>query len=344
MTLSVGLVGFGLAARMLHAPLILSSGMQIVGVVSRQDAAVRQSLPSARVVPDLASLLEMDPLDLVVIATPNDLHVQQALLSLRSGKHTLVEKPLALSTAEADRLIAAEEAAQRKLAVFQNRRWDSDFLTLRRLVDDGSLGGIMSFEARWDRFRPAVQNRWRETASAGGGVLYDLGSHLIDQALCIFGMPDWLDADVYTQRAGALVDDSFEIRMGKGALRISLAANSLAADHAFRYRLHGQSGSYTKSGMDVQEEQLRAGMSPTDADFGIEPPDQWGYCVRAGEQGATPVISERGNWLQFYRQLRSSIASGSAAPVTAREARDVLAVIEAARRSSDEGRRVHFRA
>jgi scyllo-inositol 2-dehydrogenase (NADP+) len=344
MPISVGLVGFGLSARVLHTPLILGAGMTIVGVVTRQEAQVRERIPGARVLPDLESLLALDPLDLVVIATPNELHMPQALLSLKHGKHTLVDKPLALSTREAEILIAAAEASGRTLAVFQNRRWDGDFLTIQRLIASALLGDIMSFQARWDRYRPEIQTRWRESAAAGGGVLYDLGSHLIDQALCLFGMPEWLDADVFTQRTGASVDDGFEIRMGIGPLRISLGANSLVADHASRYRLHGCSGSYSKNGLDVQEQQLRNGLAVTDADFGVEPVSQSGYHVRGGETVGTALVSERGRWVQFYHELRSSIETGSAVPVTAYDARDTLAIIEAARRSSQGGCRIDFRA
>jgi scyllo-inositol 2-dehydrogenase (NADP+) len=340
LTVAVGLVGFGFAARVLHMPLILSSGMSIVAVLTRQDAAVRASLPAARVLPDMQSLLAFQPLDLVIIATPNHLHYAQARAALEQGKHVVVDKPLALSTLQADGLI--ETAARRgcQLAVFQNRRWDSDFLTIQRIVAQQLLGTIVAFEARWDRYRPAVADRWRERTESGGGVLYDLGSHLIDQALCLFGMPDWLQAEVFTQRNGAVADDGFEIRLGKGNLRISLGVRSLAADNSLRYRLHGLKASYRKIGLDVQEQQLRAGMLPFDAAFGVEPQDQWGRLVQGDGGGDSIVPAEVGRWREFYNSMRRCIEEGAAGPVSAYEARRVLMIIEAARRSSADGTRI----
>jgi len=280
-SLAVGLVGFGLAGRVLHAPLVLSAGLSIRGVVTRQADAVRALCPEAKVVDDLAALLDLAPLDLIVIASPNQLHAPQALAALERGKHVVIDKPFALDTVEADRVLEAALRARVKLAVFQNRRWDSDFLTLRRLLAQGALGEIVAFEARWDRFRPHVADRWRERSECGGGVLNDLGPHLLDQALGLFGSPEWLQAQLLYQRPGALVDDGFEIQMGRGALRLSVGASSLACDHALRYRLHGRAGSFRKSGVDVQEQQLHAGLSPLDPAFGIEPQAQWGRLVRA---------------------------------------------------------------
>jgi scyllo-inositol 2-dehydrogenase (NADP+) len=336
----VGLVGFGLSARQLQLPLILAAGMSITGVVTRQVSAVQAALPGARVVPDMEGLLALQPLDLVVIGTPNHLHCAQALLALERGKHVVVDKPLARSTLEADRLIEAAARHDRKLAVFQNRRWDSDFLTIERIMAEDLLGPVSHFEARWDRFRPEVSDRWREQPQFGGGMLFDLGSHLIDQTLCLFGMPQWLQADVFAQRPGAIADDGFELRMGKGNLRITLGVSSIAADHALRYRIHGLKASYRKSGMDVQERQLVAGLSPHDPAFGVEPRAQWGQLVHAGGNGEYAVPAERGRWLEFYRAMRQSIEADASVPVSAQQARLVLTVIEAAHRSSREGRRI----
>lgn len=337
--ISVGLVGFGLAGRVLHAPLIANAGMTIVGVVTRQAQAVRETLPTAAVMPDIESLLLLNPLDLVVIATPNEHHAPQATKALAAGKHVVVDKPLAVSVAQADELIQMAARAERKLAVFQNRRWDSDFLTIRELMTNGLLGDIASFEARWDRFRPQVAERWREQAGVGCGVLFDLGPHLIDQALCLFGMPDWLQADVFAQRPNAVVDDGFEIRMGKGSLRVSLGVSSLAADNALRYRVHGVGGSFRKVGLDVQEAQLRQGMSPSDASFGVEPERQWGCFVSANQGESTLIPSVRGDWGAFYRAMRASIETNAPVPVSAHEARNVLKLIELARVSDETGQR-----
>jgi scyllo-inositol 2-dehydrogenase (NADP+) len=341
LTIAVGLVGFGLSARVLHTPLILASGMRIDAVVTRQAALVRSALPEARVLPDLESLLAIPEIPLIVIATPNHLHFPQALAALERGRHVVVDKPLALSSLEADRLIEAAGQHRRVLAVFHNRRWDSDFLTLRRLIDEQALGALTAFEARWDRYRPAISERWREHGEYGGGVLYDLGSHLIDQTLCLFGMPEWIQAQLLHQRPGARVDDGFEIAMRVGSLRLALGSSSIAADHALRYRLHGFKGSFRKSGLDVQEQQLRAGLAPEDAAFGLEPSAQWGTLID-GEAREQPVPAERGRWLEFYAAMRRCLDEGAPPPVGASEARRVLHLIEAAQRSAELGCRIEL--
>jgi scyllo-inositol 2-dehydrogenase (NADP+) len=324
----------------LHAPLILESGMEIVGVVSRQREAVSAALPAARLLPDLGALLSLPRLDLVVIATPNDLHETQALAALAAGKHAVVDKPMALSGAGAGRLIQAAAETAVTLSAFHNRRWDSDFLTLRRVLDQGTLGPVHSFEARWNRYRPRVPDRWRESASHGGGVLFDLGTHLIDQALLLFGMPDWLQADIYTQRAGATVDDAFELRMGKGCMRIVLGAGSLAAEPGPRYRVQGELGSYTSEALDPQEDQSRAGMPPSDAAFGLQTQGNGGHIVDGATSRGSAVASERGRWTEYYQAVRRAVEHGDAPPVGAVQARQVLQVIEAARQSSQRGARV----
>jgi scyllo-inositol 2-dehydrogenase (NADP+) len=337
---AVGLVGFGLAGRVFHAPLILESGMEILGVVSRQREAVSAALPTARLLPDLGALLSLPRLDLVVIATPNDLHEPQALAALAAGKHVVVDKPMALSVGGADRLMQASNESSVMLSAFHNRRWDSDFLTLQRVLDEGALGTVHGFEARWNRYRPKVPDRWRESAMHGGGLLFDLGTHLVDQALMLFGMPDWLQADIYTQRAGATVDDAFEIRMGKGRMRIVLGAGSLAAEPGPRYRVQGELGSYTSEALDPQEEQSRAGMLPADAAFGLPALENGGHIVVGATARASAVASERGRWTEYYRGVRRTIGNGDAPPVGAAQVRDVLQVIEAARQSSQRGARV----
>jgi scyllo-inositol 2-dehydrogenase (NADP+) len=342
MSVSVGIVGFGYAARVLHRPLISACGMHIAGVVSRHSDAVRAVLPATPVLPDVESLLRLPALDLVVIATPNDLHEHQALVALDAGKAVLVDKPLAPSTVAADRLIQAADRGRCRLSVFHNRRWDSDFLTVRRLLDSGVLGAVHTYEARWNRYRPEVLDRWREHPARAGGVLNDLGTHLIDQALMLFGTPEWVQADVFCQRSSAAVDDAFELRMGLGKLRIILSASCLSADPGSRFRIHGQLGSFCKSGLDAQEEHLKSGWSPADPEFGQEPPAQCGSLIVGDSAMATRVPTERGHWLGFYNQLRACLETGAPPPVRAAEAREGLRIIEAARRSSESGMRVRL--
>jgi scyllo-inositol 2-dehydrogenase (NADP+) len=339
-SVAVGLVGFGLAGRVFHAPLINASGMEIVGVVSRQREEVSAALPTASLLPDLGALLSLPRLDLVVIATPNDLHELQALAALAAGRHVVVDKPMALSGAGADRLIQAASDSSVMLSAFHNRRWDSDFLTLRRVLEEGTLGTVHGFEARWNRYRPKVPDRWRESASHGGGVLFDLGTHLIDQALLLFGMPDWLQADIYTQRAGATVDDAFELRMGKGRMRIVLGAGSLAAEPGPRFRVLGELGTYTSEALDCQEDQSRAGMKPADPAFGLQTQGAGGRIVDGATARGSAVSSEPGRWTDYYQAVRRSVENGDAPPVGAAQARQVLQVMDAARQSSQRGARV----
>lgn len=341
MPLTAGLVGYGLSGRALQRPLLLAAGFRITAVVTQQRAAVAETLPGARVLPDLDALLAEPDLDLVVIATPHHLHAPQAEAALKAGRHVVVEKPLALTPQACDRLMELAAQRGRVLTVFHNRRWDSDFLTLRGLLDENALGTPLLFEAHWDRYRPEPPQRWRERIECGGGVLYDLGPHLLDQALLLFGRPEWLQADVYTQRTGAQADDAFSIRMGRGALRITLSASSVAADSALRYRLHGLRASFRKSGLDVQERQLRQGLSPTDAVYGLEPAAQWGELIE-GSGAARRIEPSRGQWARFYEALRTSLLQGSAPPVIAAEARSVIELLAAARTSSDLGCRINL--
>lgn len=336
----VGLIGFGLAGRYFHAPLIRAAGMELRAAVTSRAKEVREVAPGAIVLNSAQALVERDDIDLIVIATPNSMHFEQASAALRAGKHVVVDKPLCVATARASALIELADANQLRLAVFQNRRWDSDFLTVQKLLREDRLGAINAFHARWDRFRPVVADRWRERDEAGAGVLHDLGSHLIDQALFLFGRPEWVQGDVFTQRAGGESNDGFEILMAKGALRITLGASSVTADGGWRYRIHGSRGSFLKSGLDPQEPQLRAGMLPGAPEFGYEPTQQWGKLIVGAEGTKHTIASERGSWTAFYDGVRRSVEGGEPVPVPAQEARETLEVIEAALTSSATGRRV----
>jgi scyllo-inositol 2-dehydrogenase (NADP+) len=337
--LSAGLIGFGLAGRYFHTPLLLAAGIDIAAVVTSRTDEVRSVLPNAMVMASAQALFD-HTVALIVIATPNDQHAQQAAAALRAGKHVVVDKPLSVTSAEAWALHELARQCNRVLGVFQNRRWDSDFLTIRQLLGTGRLGEVNAFHARWDRFRPTVADRWRERDEPGSGILYDLGSHLIDQALCLFGSPQWLQADVFTQRSGAVAADGFEILMGKDQLRISLGASSIAAPGDWRYRVHGARASYFKEGLDPQEAQLRSGVAPDADAFGVELAAQHGRLVTGADGQTQPIESQRGRWLTFYDGIRNSIERGAPVPVGADEAAATIGIIEAVLRSSATGRRV----
>jgi predicted dehydrogenase len=317
-------------------------GLELASVVtSNEERAeqVRSRHPDATVLPSPDALFAAaDSHDLVVVAAPNREHMPLGLAAVEAGLHLVVDKPLAAQVAEGERL--AEAAAERGVvaAVFHNRRWDGDFMTLRRLVDEGAVGEPLRLESRFDRWRPEVDaGRWREGGGPedAGGVLFDLGPHLIDQALVLLGPPRSVYAEVRTLREGAQVDDDFFLALehGSGA-RSHLWGTMLAAQPGPRLRALGTRAAYVKWGLDVQEDQLRAGASPRDAGFGEEPESAWG---RLGtEEHAEQVPTERGRYAEFYEQMERAIRSSEPAPVPLSAGIETLRVIEAARRSSDE--------
>ena len=343
MTLRAGLIGFGLAGRYFHAPLLRAAGIPVAAVVTSRADAVREYLGDAAVVSSVDELIARSDIDLIAIASPSSLHALQAAAALRGGKHVVVDKPLSATAAEASDLAQLAAQCGRKLAVFQNRRWDSDFLTLRKLIDDGRLGDINSYHARWDRFRPEVVDRWRERDEPASGALYDLGSHLIDQVLVLFGEPEWLYANVFKQRPGSAIVDGFEVLMGKGNLRITLGVSTMAADGGYRYRVNGSRASFLKAGLDPQEAQLRAGMEPGERFFGCEPTEQWGTLVQGHNDGTGQrevVTAEQGRWVSFYEDVRRAIEDDRPVAVPAEQAYATIRIIEAALTSSAMGCRI----
>jgi scyllo-inositol 2-dehydrogenase (NADP+) len=338
----VGLVGFGLAGRYFHAPLVQAAGMRLCGIVTSKPATVAEALPGVPTVPEFAALLALPELQVVVLATPNDLHEPQAIAALQLGKCVVIDKPMTSDLAAADRLLQAARHSRGSLTVFHNRRWDSDFLTVQKLLASGTLGTLHTYEGRWNRYRPQVIERWREHAEHGGGLLLDLGPHLIDQALVLFGTPEWLQADVLCRRAGSRIDDSFELRLGYGGMRAVLSADCVSMDPGPRFRLQGTLGSYVKYDMDVQEAQSRAGSTPLAPDFGIEPAGQSGQLICAEPQQRRTLPSERGRWIDFYAAVRAHVERGTPLPVDAAQAREGLRLIEAARHSAATGARVNL--
>lgn len=327
--IGVGLVGYGLAGAILHAPLIEAlPDYRIAAVMtSRAEAAERRDRP--QVVADIDALLAIDAVELVVVVTPNDLHAAHAEAALRAGRHVVIDKPMAPTLAECDRLIDLAEASGRLLSVYHNRRWDADFLEAAKIVASGGVGEPALYEARWDRFRPEAAAVWRNMPRPGAGLLWDLGPHLIDQALALFGWPDTMTADIATQRAGAGADDYFELTLHYGARRAILSASTLVAATRPRMALHGTGGSWWTEGLDPFEAALRAGMTPSMPGF-VEalPPVPAFRATRDGERTPAPVAAV--DPCAFYRRLAEAIRSGGPVPVDPIEARDVVAIIAAA--------------
>lgn len=336
------LVGFGLAGEVFHAPLIRAcAALELRAVVSgKSDRIARAGLTQAE---SLAAVLADDAIALVVIAAPTAAHFELAQAALSAGKHVVVDKLFTASSDEARALIALAARRGRKLAVFHNRRWDGDFLTVRRLVEEDALGEVRLFAACWDRHRAAVAAHWKEEEGPAGGVLADLAPHLIDQALLLFGAPEQVSADILRQRDGAVADDYFELRLHYRRLLVRLGASMLIAAPRPRFALHGIAGSYVKSGLDPQQGQLKHGLRPGQDGYGEEPEAAHGDLVRAGEE-AVRVPTRAGCYQSFYEQMAEAIRTGGEVPVDPRDALLGLRIIEAARESAASGRRIRFAA
>ncbi|ASJ73818.1 oxidoreductase [Granulosicoccus antarcticus] len=343
--LRIGLVGYGLAGKVFHTPLYQAAGVELVAVASSDKNKVHADHPNVRVHATPAELFGDDEVELVVLASPSYTHAPLMLEALAAGKHVLSDKPFTSTVQEADEVIAAAEAAGRIATCYQNRRYDADFLTLRQLIDDGQLGEVVFYAAHFDRFKLLIQDRWQESEQPGVGIHYDLGAHIIDQALALFGMPDWVQGDVQKQREGSDIIDSFHLRMGLGRLRVELTAGMLVADNDLRYRVHGTRGSWIKHHLDPQEDQLRQlGMTPQDEGYGLEDESHFGILTQIdGDQSSrSKVPTLKGDWPAFYRELSVAIRQGNPPPVTALQARNTIAVIEAMLESSRTGRRIEL--
>jgi scyllo-inositol 2-dehydrogenase (NADP+) len=338
-----GLIGYGLGGMAFHAPLIDAvPELELAAIVTSRAALVQERYSQVQVVPDVTTLLADPEIGLVVVSTPNDTHFPLAKAALEAGKHVVVDKPFANTAAEAAALIDLAEAQGVLLSVFHNRRWDGDFLTLRALLDQGKLGEITLYEARWDRFRPGLRDSWHETAGPGGGNLIDLGPHLIDQALTLFGEPEKLTGDIIAQREGSLVDDYFEVTLHYGRMRAILSSASIVPAPRPRFAVHGTSASFVKYGIDPQEAQLRAGGRADDPRHGVEEPAQYGVLV-SSDGSKQPIPSERGDYRRFYSGVAQAIAAQAPLPVFPADAIAVLRIIELARQSAAEGRSLPFR-
>lgn len=340
----VALIGFGLGGACFHAPLIACTpGMRLAAIVTSNAARRAQALrahPGSIIVDSAQAIWDQAHLyDLVVVATRNDSHVPLAHAALAHGLSVVVDKPCAVSAAGVHELIGA--AAQRKLlfTVYHNRRWDSELLTVKRLLAAGQLGEVLRFESRLERWRPSLLGGWRELDTPGlaGGLLYDLGTHLIDQALHLFGPVSQVYAELDQRRAGAKVDDDVYLALTHGnGVRSHLVATVLSALPAARMRVLGSRATYCKMHLDPQEQALRAGGRPDTPDWGVEPPEHWG--VLSSAEGATPVRSEPGAYQRFYAGIVASLREGTPPPVDPVDAATGLEIIAAAQRSHAERR------
>lgn len=336
--LNTALAGYGAGGSIYNAPILSSTEGFLVKKIltSGNRTAAQRDFPKAEIIQEYEKILSDPEIDLVVITTPNHLHQIFAEEALRAGKHVVLEKPFTPKTGEAQGLINLAKANNRILSINHNRRWDSDFLTIQKLLQENLLGPVIEFEAHFDRFRDQVKEGWKEDKEQeGSGILYDLGSHLIDQALVLFGMPGEIFAHLRIQREDAEVVDNFELLLLYPDLKVTLKAGMLVQEVGPKFRIHGRKGSFVKYGMDVQEAFLKNQKKPSEEpNWGEEPQNIWGRLSIGDHQRL--YRSEIGDYRAFYRSVYDSIMGTGPLLVKPEEAKNVIRVIELALKSHSE--------
>lgn len=348
--MNVGLIGYGTGGRIFHAPILAGipefalSKIYTTNPVSV--AEIGRKYQNTQVVSDVEDILGDPDIQLIVVATPNGSHFDFAKRALENGHHVVVEKPFTVTSLEADQLIAVAQRTGQLLTVYHNRRWDSDFKTVARLLQSNVLGDLVEYEAAYDRYRPELKGSWKEDKAApGGGILYDLGVHLIDQALCLFGLPQEIMGYIDTQRKTAQTTDCFELIMKYNSLKVVLKAGMLIREPRPRFSLFGTRGSYVKHGFDVQEKALAEGLMPNQCkNWGQEPEALFGQINTEidGVQINDKIKSEAGDYRDFYRNVCQAIKGEDELAVTPQQARNAIRIIEIAEMSSKEKRWLQF--
>jgi scyllo-inositol 2-dehydrogenase (NADP+) len=340
----VGLVGFGMAGRVFHAPLISSvEGMELAAVAERHTDQAATRYPHIAVYRSLEQMLEDASLGLFVVATPSGTHFEIARQILDAGKNVVVDKPMAVTSAEIATLIELAAARGVLLAAFHNRRWDSEFPTVQKLLHEGSLGHLVHFESTMDRWRPKTTRvPWKDVASLGGGLLLDLGSHLADQALALFGKPEAVDAEIRRERDGEGSDDSFTLRLRYSGLSIVLSANNLSSQARPMFHLRGTKGNFRKWAPDIQEAELNKITRIESETWGREPAANWGTLTvdADGAMVTRPVESIPGDYRLFYAGMRDALLGKAPVPVPAVAAWRVVRLLEWAKESSEQRREI----
>jgi scyllo-inositol 2-dehydrogenase (NADP+) len=347
--IDVGLIGFGLAGRAFHAPVIRAvPGLRLATILQRSGSEAAEQYPDVRIVRSVEELLSIESIRLIVIATPNDTHYPFARQCLAAGRDVLVDKPFTTTLAEAVALVQFAQQSGRLLTVYQNRRYDGDFQAVRQLVASGALGRMVRFETNYDRFRPQVRpGAWREKSGPGTGILFDLGPHLIDHALVLFGLPEAVTADVRIERDNAVTDDAFDIVLHyPGSMRALLRSTMLAASPRPRFVIHGTRGGFFKQSFDPQENNLRRGEIPKDTAWGAEPEEDWGVLTVYDGENPTQrrIPSGTGDYRDYYANVRDAILGKAKLAVTPEWALDVMRTLELVRQSSQTGTTVPWKS
>ena len=350
--IEVGIIGFGLATRVFHAPFVSAvPGLHLNSIVERTPGNAQKAYPAAKIVRSIEELLADPAIQLAVVATPNETHFDLAKRALEAGKHVVIDKPFASTSAQAAELIETAAGKHLVLAPFHNRRWDGDFLTVRKLLASGVLGRLVTFESHFDRYRPIPrEGTWKEAANPANGMLFDLGPHLVDQAVALFGIPQTIYASVRTDRDNGQIEDAFDICLGYEGLRYWCRTSMIAADNSPRFLLHGTAGSFRKHGLDPQEPALVAGATVPpmgSPEVWLQEAEQhWGTLTIAPhlEEPSTlvheQVKTELGDYRHFYASVRDAIAADKPLDVPAEAGFAVIRLLELARQSSKEARTI----
>ncbi len=343
-----GIIGYGLSGRVFHAPFIdVVEGFDLAKISTGNPQAIKmieERYPATTVVPDGNGIINDPEIDLVIVTSPNTDHFRWAREALLAGKHAIVEKPFTVNVQEADELIELAKKQKKILTVYHNRRFTSDTKTVKKILESGILGEVRDYESHFDRFRaePRPGGAWREEPLPGSGIFYDLGSHLIDQALWFFGMPQAVTAEINSQRPWAKADDHFDVRLHYPTFTATLKSGMLCKIPGPTYMIHGTNGSFVKYGLDVQEATLDGGAIPQGKDWGREPEDIWGT-INTEYKGVKiqgKVESEHGDYREYFINLREAILGKTEIAVKPEEARDAMKIIELAFQSSKEKRTI----
>lgn len=346
MPVKTALLSYGMSGEIFHAPLLHTHpGFNLSTIVQRNSTKALLRYPGVKLVKSVDEVIADKSIELVIVNTPNETHYEFTAAVLESGKHAIVEKPFSVTSKEANDLIALGKKTGKVLSVFQNRRWDGDFLTIKEVIDSKIVGSIVEFELHYDRFRNYIEaNTWKEETGAGTGILYNLGSHMLDQVLVLFGLPESIDARVGIQRPGGKVDDFYDIRLQYEGFHVIVKSSYLVREPGPRYVAHGTEGSFVKYGIDPQEQALKEGRLPGSPGWGADPKELWGKLNtsvgRLHVEGQVETIP--GNYMKYYENIYGAIRNGVSLDVKPEQAAQVIRMIEICYQSNSEKRSVRL--
>lgn len=343
-TIQVALTSFGMSGQVFHGPTLkVNSNFQVKKVLERTKNFSVQLFPEAKIVRSYENILNDKEIELVIVNTPDTYHFEMCRQALNAGKHVVVEKPFTQTSEQAKELIQLAKQKGKIITIYQNRRWDGDFLTAKKIIEDGLLGRVVEFESHYDRFRPEIQQgTWKEQANQNGGVLYNLGTHMIDQALVLFGKPNSVTAHFHILRTGGQVDDYYDIRLQYDGFAALLKCSYLVREPGPRYSIHGTNGSFQKWGIDPQEEALKNGELPVGENWGKEPENNWGILHT---ETKSKIINQKyetlaGNYNIFYENVYNAITNDAELLVKPEEAKLTMEIMELCLKSNQEKRTV----